>query len=318
MPTKNVYFFKVSLFSYTPKVERPIGELKKIFNDIFIKNSQNDSIRLSSDNIDTVILDIIENEEEYLFARLSKRRLNNTLQKRDYNTFTIDDVLSVDEVKSKGIELFTYCILWYNNGVLAVVNSKGAPSGNALNRIFELYNKEYYLEILPVPNIDLIRELYDSTESRIKRIRVEVPSPDPIILEQALNTKERDLIDSVCNNTQSVIFTINPQLKGDLSHDSKIIKRMIDVFRKNRHKYNSITLYGKAGSRCKQVGYDLFEEHFKYPIDITEYYQDNNHKVEYPKEHIQADYRDKMMRVYVEFKDIIDSFCDRVQNEWGI
>lgn len=315
MSTKNVYFYKVSLFSSNPSMEHSIGELKALFDHIFTTNVLNHAIALSQDDIEPMTLDIIDNNDEYLFARLSKKRPNNTLQKRDYDTLAIDDVLAADELGNKGIEMFTYCILGYKHGVLSIANSKGAPKENSLNRLFQLYNNNYYLDIDPVPNSDLIRELYDSDSSVINRICVEVPTPDATVLEQALKTTDSELLNVVGSNTQSVVFEIKPQYRSELTEDPKLVKRLIDAFRTSRDSFSKVVLHGKTAHRRKQVGYDLFEEYFKYPIEITEYHQEDNRKVEYPKEQIQMDYRGNMMNVYNEFKNIILAFCDRAPTE---
>ncbi|ADU27201.1 hypothetical protein [Ethanoligenens harbinense] len=211
--------------------------------------------------------------------------------------------------------MFTYCILGYKHGVLSIANSKGAPKETSLNRLFQLYNNHYYLNADPVPNSDLIKELYESDSSILNRICVEIPTPDATVLEQALKMTDSELIDAVSKNTQSVIFEVKPQYRSDLTKDPDLVKRLIDAFRKSKDSFSKVILHGKTEHRGKQVGYDLFEEYFKYPIEITEYHQEYNRKVEYPKEKIQADYRGNMMDIYNEFKNIILAFCDRAPTE---
>ena len=48
---------------------------------------------------------------KYLFARLNRKRPNNSMQKRNYNTYETADVLPPDEIGNNGVEWFTYCIL---------------------------------------------------------------------------------------------------------------------------------------------------------------------------------------------------------------
>ncbi|ADU27200.1 hypothetical protein [Ethanoligenens harbinense] len=59
MSTKNVYFYKVSLFESNPNVEHPIDQLKALFDEIFNANVRNSAIALSHDDIEPIIMDII-------------------------------------------------------------------------------------------------------------------------------------------------------------------------------------------------------------------------------------------------------------------
>ena len=58
------------------------------------------------------------------------------MQKRNYRTYEISDVLQPDEIAQSGVESFTYCILGYSHGILSMVNSKGAPAVSVLSHIF--------------------------------------------------------------------------------------------------------------------------------------------------------------------------------------
>ena len=137
MSIKNIYLFKVIIRDTETNDEVEVSRFNSLFREIFDANSQNSALKLTYENAEPIMLDILENNDEFLFARLNRKRPNNSLQKRNYNTFETTDVLSPDEVAANGVELFTYCILGYSHGILSIVNSKGAPNEGSLSRIFQ-------------------------------------------------------------------------------------------------------------------------------------------------------------------------------------
>ena len=92
---------------------------------------------------------------------------------------------------------------------------------------------------------------------------------------------------------------------------SKIITRLVSLLQKNHNRYNSVILSGKKAAGERQRQYDLYEEYFKYPISINEYRQEGGKKVERAKDLILRDYRNGMMNVYNEYKEIILTISNR-------
>ena len=157
MATKNIYLYEVTIKDESTGNEVPLHLYKTLIQSIITAKSHNGAIKLSTpEEPETMLLDIIEDTEVYLFARPNRKRLNNSMQKRNYTTYETSDVLQPDEVELNGVEAFTYCILGYKHGILSIVNSKGAPTANTLSRIFSLYCRQYSLEIRyhnPLPDM---------------------------------------------------------------------------------------------------------------------------------------------------------------------
>lgn len=146
MSTKNIYLFKVSIRDTQTNTEVPVQLFRGLFREIFDREGRNNALKLTYEDTEPMMLDILENTEEYLFARLNRKRPNNSMQKRNYNTYETADVLPPDEIGNNGVEWFTYCILGYSHGILSLVNSKGAPNEGALARVFSRYNNRFSLE----------------------------------------------------------------------------------------------------------------------------------------------------------------------------
>ena len=87
--------------------------------------------------------------------------------------------------------------------------------------------------------------------------------------------------------------------------------RLIKALRGNQKRYGTIRVSGKKDEKSPQREYDLYEEYFKYPVDIKEYRQEGGRKKEVSKAAILKDYKDKMTKVYDKYKDTILVFVNR-------
>lgn len=311
MSTKNIYFFKVTIRDTQNNTEVPVSSFKAIFQSIIDQHSRNGALKLDYQSSEPIMLDVLEHTDEFLFARLNRKRPNNSMQKRNYNTYQTTDVLAPDEIGNSGVELFTYCILGYSHGILSIVNSKGAPGAGALARVFSCYNNRFSLETEGIPNQDLINELLGGRAPEINRVQVDIAQPSAQILESVFGFNETEILAEMGRNASSLVFEVKPEFRGALSYDPTIISRLIDVLRRNRGHYNSVVVSGKKDSGDRQRQYDLYEEYFKYPINVSEYRQENGQKIEREKGLIQQDFRANMMQVYSAYKNIILAVSNR-------
>ncbi|MEG1835978.1 MAG: hypothetical protein RR229_07650 [Oscillospiraceae bacterium] len=311
MSTKNIYLYKVSIRDTQNNADMPVESFYNLFKEVFDRESRNNALELTYQDSEPMMLDIIENTDQYLFGRLNRKRPNNSMQKRNYNTFVTTDVLSPDEIGNNGVEWFTYCIIGYRHGILSIVNSKGAPGEGALARVFSRHNNRYSLETDPIPNQNLINELLEGNAPEINRVQVDMAQPNAQMLQELFGFNDDEVLQAVNQNTSSLIFEVKPQLRGALTNDPNLVSRLIHALQQNRTRYTSVVLSGKKDAGDRQRKYDLYEEYFKYPITVTEYHQENMRKIENDKVDIQNDYRAQMMAVYNEYKDIVLAVSNR-------
>lgn len=69
-------------------------------------------------------------------------------------------------------------------------------------------------------------------------------------------------------------------------------------------------MYRKKDNNSPQREYDLYEEYFKYPIDIKEYRHEGGRRLEISKADIRMEYKRKMTDVYDRYKEIILLFVE--------
>lgn len=311
MADKNVYFYKIVLTDNESAEEVPTTRLKAIFSDIITRATINHSIDCTETQLEPVMLDILEDTDEYLFARLNQKRPNNSMQKRDYSTRATTDVLAPDEVLNSGIECFTYCILGYQHGILSIVNIKSAPKWDALSMMFAVHSPRYLLHAEGIPNNNLVAELSQGRSPEINRIHIDIAQPDAQILEQIFGFCDREILDEMHARTSSLVIDVKPTLRGRLIDNPNTIDRIIGAFRRHQPQFNSVKVIGKIDRDTRRREYDLYETFFKYPIQINEHRQENGHRLERSKADIQRDYRHEMMTLYDHYKGLLLVLSDR-------
>lgn len=302
MSQKSVYLYKVVISETATKATVPVSAYKALFQNIIDRESKNHAIKLTHDmeHVEPMTLDILENTEEYLFARLSKKRPNNSMQKRDYSSNLTYEVLQPDEIADNGVEWFTYCILGYSHGIVSIANSKGAPRVSALAKLFALYDDKHYLETEAIPNTELYKELISGQAPEVNKFQVQMACPDAQLLQELLRFTDEEVLHEVQSNAANLVFEVRPQYRKALTKNRDIIKRFINSFRSSRPRYNSVTVTGKKSPSDRQQKYDLFDEYFKYTVNIDEYYQQNGQQIEKPKGEILREYLTEMKRIYDE------------------
>lgn len=310
MSKKSIYFYKVEIKNVQTGEIVQIEDFHDIMTDIFDRECVNGAIKLTHDQTNPVLMDVLENTNEYLFARLSRKRPNNSMQKRDYITFETTEVLAPDEIESNGIECFTYCILGYSHGVLSVANSKGAPGAETFSMLLATHNRNYSAECIGIPNNDLIRELVDGNAPKVTRISIDMARPNAQILQQLFGFNDAEIITAVNRKTASLVVDVKPDFRDHLVDDPSLITRLIRLLRSNQTRYNTIKITGKKDNNSPQREYDLYEEYFKYPIDIKEYRHEGGRRLEISKADIRMEYKRKMTDVYDRYKEIILLFVE--------
>lgn len=199
----------------------------------------------------------------------------------------------------------------YSHGVLSVAKSKGAPGPEVFSLLLAMHNREYAAEYEGIPNNDLVMELIDGKAPQVNRVVFDVARPSAAMLEGMFGFKDDEIIEAMSRKTGSLAVEVKPFYRGYLIDDPGLISKLIEGLRKNQSNYNTIKISGKKDGKGAQREYDLYEEYFKYPVDIKEYRQEGGRKNEISKAAIRDDYKTKMMQLYTQYKDVLLIFVDR-------
>lgn len=121
---------------------------------------------------------------------------------------------------------------------------------------------------------------------------------------------DAEIISAVSKKTASLVVDVRPDFRDHLIDNPSLITKLIRLLRSNQPRYNTIKITGKKDNSSPQREYDLYEEYFKYPIDIKEYRQEGGRRIEINKVDIRREYKQKITDVYDQYKEIILLFVE--------
>lgn len=317
MASMTVEFFKVVLKNSANDGEEDYKIIKSIFDEIKKKStihSNYKSIDLSPEiELNSVepkeVMDFFE-DKNYLFGRACRKKLNNAMLKRDYQTLQADEVFTDAESRKQGIEVFTFFLYDYKKGIVSIVNAKGAPGTKALGKAIEAYTSEYKLEFHNIPNEEGIRVLYNSESPQISKLEFEVPTPDAEFLQSVLGLDEEVIREMIQDDVFSTSISLKPIPYGKLSRKKETVRNILDVLFKRKGNFSKTVVRGNS-EKFNSRNFDLNAKMFTYPIDVKTYRTEYGKKVNYNLQDVVEQFRVGLHKAYEENYDLIVGIADR-------
>ena len=311
-------FFKVKLFDASNGKELDYKMIKDILAEILdqhgIRNKDYSSLDINPsvmlDSVDVKeIIDIFD-DEKYLFGRMCRKRENNAMIKRDYCTLEAEEVLTDAESARSGIEVYTFFIYDNEQGIMSVVNTKGAPGKKALNALCECYKPEYVIKFESIPNEEGIRVLYGAEAPEISRFEFDLPAPNAEFLQRVLGLDEKAIGEMIRDN----IYEANIVLKGmpykKIISSREKVREILDILISKKDNYTKAIVRGNSevfGSR----NFDLNSKYFTYPIEINRFRTVRGKRVEYSLQEIVDQFKFGLHKAYEDNYDIINAIANR-------
>lgn len=274
MAIRKAYYYKINLINKVTR-ECNSNNYKNIFdgvlNEYVINNTEYNSIVLKegevSDGqiIDRITLDIISNDQQYLFARVSKSKDNKENLIRNTETNEIMEILTPDELGFKTIETYTYFLLDYTVGVLSYIEGQQAASINEFKKIFrEDYN--FQMDIQNIASTETVRALL-TEGSTVSRVYYDFRVPNPEILNGlGLPPRVIDVLGDTTVTNARLIIKNEP--RKDLTRNIDIIGRLIEYLRPINNNESKAVIVGKTpGTTQQEYGFEL--KNFSTPVDIA-------------------------------------------------
>ena len=176
MSTRKVYYYCVEIRE--GKNNKNItSRIREVFNNIFDNNATVvDGMRTLKLQNGNVILDILVNNETYLFARVGKETEHYNILKRNKETMKAEPAIKNDDINTV-LEVCTYFLLDYRNGIVGFVFGQSAPTPNALINIITDYDLENTINITRIASPESVRALF-KPGSAIKKIKYVMRTPN--------------------------------------------------------------------------------------------------------------------------------------------
>ncbi|CAM2077751.1 MAG: hypothetical protein NSGCLCUN01_01939 [uncultured Clostridium sp.] len=265
MGTRNVYYYSLDLRTVRGNIDCT-SNIKKIFDDIFNANSKNvDGIRTLSLQNEKITLDILKNNNEFLFARVGKETEHYNIVKRNKTTKKSEGVLATSE-KDKVLEVCTYFLLDYKKGIVGFIFGKAAPTPNAIVSIITDYSDEYTLCIDRISSPESVRALL-KPGSAIKKVKLTVRTPNIEIID-SLNIKPKlknKMIHMPKQEIQILIKNGNKSMFDSIEEMQEFIEEIFSADERE-----DIVLYGNSGGG-RQKEFKFLQQDISYSIDIKDY-----------------------------------------------
>lgn len=318
MAVKTVEFVKVKVFDLETAREVEYLELKSLLIDIIDKyatgGKQCKSLDLSpeiqpGDIEPKQVLDIFE-VEQHLFCRACRKKPNNAILKRNYETMEPEEVFNSAESLKQGIEVFTFLYLDYQTGVIAIANAKDAPGVSILNKVFSNYRPERGLQFSNIPNEEGINALYGANNPQISKIEFEIPSPNAEFLQRVLGLPEEDIAEMLREDITRAAIVIQADPYQKIEKDPTKVQRIIDILKERKGQFTHTVVRG-CSEEFNTQNFDLQAKYFTYPIEVRHFRWVRGEKKEFSLEEITEQFRKGLKDAYDRNYDMVTAIANR-------
>lgn len=315
MAVKKAYYYKMNLIS---KVNGQIIENNYKNNlDYVLNRHLNDrgnykSITLKKGEmsngkiIDRVILDVIRNDQQYLFARVSKSKDDKENLIRNERTNEILEVLQPNELEYKTLEAYTYFLLDYTQGILSYIEGRQAAKIKYITNLFD-ENDQYNIDIENIASNETIRALL-TEGSTISRIYYDFRVPNPEILKELkLPPRVIDILSDTAVTNARIILKNEP--RKNILEEINIIKKLINALKPLNEDEPKAVVVGKTPNTTQQeFGYEF--KNYSTPVDIPATRVEDGQVVVLSLEEISQEYFARMKATYIKSIDIIHNLAN--------
>jgi hypothetical protein len=269
MSKRCMHFYVVSIKNLNTNQD-VTHNLRDILNSNFDNYChENDGVRSLqlSKGESHVTMDILQNNDSLLFARIGKIKPNAEMQLRNFRTLASGEVLPRNELNIRGVEICTHFLLDYNYGIVGFVFGMSAPSANMLVNIVNEYSDTYNMSIENIVSQDTIYAL-TNRGSVLGKIKYSFALPDVRILEYVgLNQESIDALQDT--NVAEIELVIKSEPRHPLSADTNVITKVINSLRQvcENQRVKKLSANGKTVNSAYQ-DYKFEERKISNSIDV--------------------------------------------------
>lgn len=262
MVFKNVYFHQLHLYKYEENDSDK--SMEKSYQNVSILNEKfqhvidyelnmYSCIQIAEEDGKSEVLEIIKQDDKYIFARLGKMKDVHQFQLRNKDTFEAEPI---DKNEDQEIEVFTYLLIDRENFIISYLKEQSAPSiqrlGELLTQVFK--KDKLFAEISSITIEDALPLLSKKDQIGTIHYKVSIPPEGSKYFNleyTGLSEKEYEAL----SNQKSIDFEIK-----------LVVNRNKDSFENNRNKLSEIIKKISGFSKWVKVkakNYDEFMQEYK-------------------------------------------------------
>lgn len=305
---KTVYYYGITITNLVDNSDAT-SKIKQIFDNVFTNNCIGDGKSIALDRAEQkVTMDIIINNDNYLFARVGKIKSNADMQFRNLETGERKDVLSDEEAEQMGIEICTYFLLDYTCGIVGFILGQSVPGVNILVKLVNDHCDDYNMSITSIMSNDSVSTLL-KPGSRINKINYSFLIPNPEILAEI--GLDRSVIMEMDGLRQKEVYlTVKCEERKPLFEGQEKIDRVLKCLRIKKDNVKRLSVTGKTPSSSSK-NYSFAEEMLSFNISFPIQQSENGVISNSTPDQLAAEVYTKMAQVYQENRDNLVMLANR-------
>lgn len=273
---RKVSFYKLSLEKSTLNKERNTVKVEVLSNEKLLQyfrklydekttklRNGNKAINVSTSAGDYVV-EIVEFDDKHTYMKIGRQNPSDTVALRDTQTLETE---IVPMRKSQLLELFTYCLLDFETGIISYIGINGAPRISAIRSLFDncFYKEENVAaKLAAIMTDDILHTLIHKSIISKLTLTVAVPE-DKILSDIGVSENAFDSLQNIKTRTATYKI-VAPRNKNIFASSSKLAELIASIKGKFGDSVLGLTANAKDYHENSQV-YDLL--HYNFTKTVT-------------------------------------------------
>jgi hypothetical protein len=306
MSTKSASCYKVKLKNNGKASKTEF--LKPFLDNLFFVGTPKECKSLIHEDEDNtyISIDMLKNNDEYIFLRVGKQRDIEGALLRNVKTLESKEVIDKEEQGTFELEICTYFLLDCAKGVIISLNGLYAPTIKSFKKIVnEKSSKNFEIDYDLIFTKDSIKIL-EANGTRLNKIKYNYALPNVEMLENVGFTKSQVVALNFLGNVE-VEVVIKNKGKRPITTKSDLVKEVLkSLYSLPKTIKDTLSVYGKTDNTSTK-GYTFSEQELSYNIDIQTYKREEGIELKLTLEEIAEQVYNKLKSSYEEnIKEIID------------
>lgn len=269
---RNVSFYRLSLEKQTLVLESNTVQVRELSNveieDCFVKIYNNNMRLLTNGNravdVDSpssnYVMEIIDYSAHKVFIKIGQQNPANTVALRDRTTLETEDVPMTE---TQLLELYTFCLIDFETGIVSYIGINGAPRISAIRSLFDKFlitDSQIYSKLAAIMTNDILQTLVRKNIISKLSVTVSVPTDDVLSDHIGLNRHDFDSLRNV--KTRTITYKLVGRRNKNMFESSGKLAEVIAAI-KTKHGSNLKKLSANAKNHGENSQtYDLLQYNF--------------------------------------------------------
>lgn len=282
----------------TKNVQLDNSEIFNIFKNVNMKanllKNKKRAVSVSTSSSDYVI-EIINVDKKIVFLKIGQQNPSSTVALRDVETLDSEDVPMSD---TQLLELFTYCLIDFENCIISYIGLNGAPKISAITSFFEKYIEEdISVKLNSIMTEDILKTIMK--KSTISKLEVDVAVPSDEVLSNSLgiDAKTFDRLQNI-KTSKIKITVVGERNKNIFKASDQLGKYINELQLKLGNRLVGISANAKDINEDIQT-YNLLQYNFTKKVALGNNY--NNIISE-------SEFKNALMRTYITNKEELEIY----------